>query len=148
MRRTIRERTILFLDEDNACLSQMAEAVAKHLQPPKIKIFSAGVTPTLIPPQVHKVMEELGISLRGQTCKKMNDVPLEQIDLLVSFNNADKKCGTLPPGIKVERWPITATKDASEDTATPSLNGYRRRRDEIDKRVFALFMDYWRNIAE
>ena len=49
MRRTIRERNILFLDENNACLSQMAEAVAKHLNPPKIRIFSAGVQPTDIP---------------------------------------------------------------------------------------------------
>jgi protein-tyrosine-phosphatase len=43
MRRTIRDRNILFLDDDNACLSQMAEAVAKHLHPPKDRIFSAGV---------------------------------------------------------------------------------------------------------
>lgn len=51
MRRTIRDRNILFLCEDNASLSQMAEAVAKHLDPPKVKIFSAGVKPTTIPSQ-------------------------------------------------------------------------------------------------
>ena len=106
MRRTIRERTILFLDEDNACLSQMAEAVAKHLDPPTIRVFSAGLKPTAIPPQVHKVMEEMGISLSGQAAKKMNDIPLGEIDLVVSFNDADKKCGTLPATVKVERWPI------------------------------------------
>ena len=39
MRRTIRDRNILFLDDDNACLSQMAEAVAKHLHPPKSPNF-------------------------------------------------------------------------------------------------------------
>lgn len=148
MRRTIRERNILFLDEDNACLSQMAEAVAKHLQPPKIRIFSAGVKATSIPPQVHKVMEELGISLSGQTSKKMNDVPLDQIDLVVSFNDADKKCETLPAKAKIERWPLTAPKDPPPDDSTPSLSGFRRDRDEIDKRVCALFMDYWRNISE
>lgn len=48
MRQTIRQRNILFLCEDNASLSQMAEAVAKHLNPPKVKIFSAGITPTEI----------------------------------------------------------------------------------------------------
>jgi len=87
MRRTIRERNILFLDDDNACLSQMAEAVAKHLHPPKVRVFSAGVKPTSIPPQVHRVMEEMGISLRGQASKKMNDVPLSEIDLVVNLSH-------------------------------------------------------------
>jgi len=147
MRRTIRERNILFLDEDNACLSQIAEAVAKHLHPPKIRIYSAGVKPTSIPPQVHKVMEEMGISLSGQASKKMNDIPLSEIDLVVSFNDADKKCETLPARAKIERWPVASAENAGADAA-PSLNHYRVHRDEIDKRVFALFMDYWRNIAE
>lgn len=147
MRRTIRERTILFLDEDNACSSQMAEAVAKHLHPPTIRVFSAGLKPTAIPPQVHKVMEEMGISLSGQAAKKMNDIPLGEIDLVVSFNGADKKCGTLPATVKVERWPIPGSESPVVGTV-PSLDHYRLHRDEIDKRVFALFMDYWRNVAE
>ncbi len=67
MRRAIRERNILFLCEDNACLSQIAEAMAKHLSPPKIRIFSAGVKPSAIPAHVYKVMHELGISLSGQS---------------------------------------------------------------------------------
>ena len=142
MRRTIRERNILFLDEDNACLSQMAEAVAKHLHPPKIRVFSAGLKPTSIPPQVHKVMEEMGISLSGQAAKRMNDVPLGEIDLVVSFNDADKKCEALPPKVKIERWPISDSEQLTSD------DHYRLHRDEIDKRVFALFMDYWRNVAE
>ncbi len=91
MRRTIRERNILFLCEDNASLSQMAEAVAKHLGPPKVKVFSAGIKPTTIPSQVYKVMEESGVSLKGQSCKKMNEVPLNEIDLVISFEGADKK---------------------------------------------------------
>ena len=90
MRRTIRERNILFLCENNASLSQMAEAVAKHLDPPKVKIFSAGIKPTMIPSQVHRVMDELGVSLEGQSSKKMNDVPLNEIDLVISFEGPTK----------------------------------------------------------
>ena len=45
----IHERNILFLCEDNAQLSQMAEAAAKHLSPPKTRIFSAGIKPGRIP---------------------------------------------------------------------------------------------------
>ena len=146
MRRTIRERNILFLCEDNASLSQMAEAVAKHLGPPKVKIFSAGIRPTTIPSQVYRVMEESGVSLKGQSCKKMNEVPLNEIDLVISFEGADKKCSFLPKRTKVENWSIPAP-DSSDISSPATLTKFRHERDEINKRVFALFLDYWRNDA-
>jgi arsenate reductase (thioredoxin) len=146
MGRTIRQRNILFLDENNACLSQMAEAVAKHLNPPKIRVFSAGVQPTSIRPEVYDVMAELGVSLQGQSSKQVSDVPLNDIDLVVSFGDADRKCATLPVNAKVERWSMPNLEPADSGKST-GLNFYREKRDEIDKRVFALFMDYWRNGA-
>jgi arsenate reductase len=145
MRRAIRERNILFLCEDNACLSQIAEAVAKRLSPPKIRIFSAGVKPSTIPAQVYKVMHELGVSLSGQASKGMDQVPLNEIDLVVSFDNADKKCAALPAQAKIERWPVPAPARTGDDPK--ALSTLRQDRDEINKRVSALFLDYWRNIA-
>ena len=146
MRRTIRDRNILFLCEDNASLSQMAEAVVKHLDPPKVKVFSAGIKPTAIPSQVYKVTEESGVSLKGQSCKEMNDVSLNEIDLVISFEGADKRCGSLPKRTKVENWSIPAL--GFSDLSSPAtLTKYRHERDEINKRVFALFLDYWRNDA-
>ena len=146
MRRTIRERNILFLCEDNASLSQMAEAVAKHLGPPKVKVFSAGIRPTTIPSQVYKVMEESGVSLQGQSCKRMNEVPLNEIDLVISFEGADKKTSSLPKRTKVENWSIPAP-DSADINRPATLTKFRHERDEINKRVFALFLDYWRNDA-
>jgi len=146
MRRAIRERNILFLCEDNACLSQMAEAMAKHLGPPKTRVFSAGIRPSTIPAQVHKVMEELGISLSGQKPKAMNEIPVNEIDFVVSFGEADKKCGSLPPRAKIEQWRIPNPARVSGGNAA-ILSTFRYGRDEIDKRVFALFLDHWRNVA-
>jgi arsenate reductase len=146
MRREIRQRNVLFLDQDNACSSQMAEAVAKHLAPPKVRIFSAGVNPSSIPTPVRKVMQELGISMTAQNPKSVDQVPLDEIDLVVSFAGADKKCTTLPPKAKVEQWMIPSASTATGyDPA--GLSTLRQERDEINKRVFALFMDYWRNIV-
>ena len=144
MRRAIRGRTILFLCEDNACLSQIAEAMARRLSPPKIRIFSAGVKPSTIPAQVYKVMQELDISLSGQASKGIDQVPLNEVDLVVSFDDADKKCA-LPAKAKIERWPVPAPGRTAGDS--PALSTLRQDRDEIDKRVSALFLDYWRNIA-
>jgi arsenate reductase len=143
MRREIRERNVLFLDQDNTCLSQMAEAVAKHLGPPKVRIFSAGVKPGSIPVPVRKVMQELGISMSAQNSKGVDQVPLNEIDLVVSFSGADKKCSVLPPKAKVEHWAVPFSAPQTDDLA--AISSLRQERDEINKRVFALFMDYWRN---
>ena len=146
MRRAIHERNVLFLCEDNACLSQMAEATAKHLAPPKTRIFSAGVKPSTIPNHVIQAMNELGINMTGQRSKGLADVPMQDIDLVVSFGDAHKKCSNLPGRVKIESWPAPE-KFSSEKGNTPELSAIRDERDEIDKRVFALFLDHWRNIA-
>jgi arsenate reductase (thioredoxin) len=146
MRRGHLDRNILFLCEDNSCLSQIAEAAAKHLAPPRTRIFSAGVKPSTIPPHVIQAMQELGISMSGQKSKGLADIPIQDIDLVVSFGDAHKKCDNLPRRAKVETWPVTTDLKAEEGSTAP-ISTIRDERDEIDKRVFALFLDHWRNIA-
>ena len=145
MRRQIKERNILFLDEDNGCLSQMAEAVAKQLNPPKVRIFSAGNKPSTIPQPIQKAMQELGIKTEGQQPKSIDQIPLQDIDLVVSFTDADKHCANLPKRAKIERWAMSLT--AQSQASDTALSEVRQNRDEIDKRVWALFMDYWRNVV-
>jgi arsenate reductase len=145
MRREKIDRNILFLCEDNACLSQMAEASANHLAPPRTRIFSAGIKPGVIPPHVVQAMEELGISMRGQRSKGLADVPIQDIDLVVSFGGAHKNCANLPGRAKIENWPVSqefAAKPA--ESSEPGV--VRSERDRIDRRVFALFLDHWRNV--
>jgi arsenate reductase len=146
MRRGHLDRNILFLCEDNSCLSQIAEAAAKHLAPPRTRIFSAGVKPSTIPPHVIQAMQELGISMSGQKSKGLADIPIQDIDLVVSFGDAHKKCDNLPRRAKVETWPVTTDLKAEEGSTAP-ISTIRDERDEIDKRVFALFLDHWRNTA-
>lgn len=146
MRRGHLDRNILFLCEDNSCLSQIAEAAAKHLAPPRTRIFSAGVKPSTIPLHVIQAMQELGISMSGQKSKGLAEIPIQDIDLVVSFGDAHKKCANLPLRAKVETWPVPADLKA-EETSTAPISAIRDERDEIDKRVFALFLDHWRNTA-
>src|SRR5688572_3786890 len=65
MRRESIQRNVLFFCQDNTCLSQIAEASAKHLAPPRTRIFSAGIKPGVIPLHVVQAMQELGISMLG-----------------------------------------------------------------------------------
>jgi hypothetical protein len=64
----------------------------------------------------------------------------------VSFGDAHKKCDNLPRRAKVETWPIPGDLNP-EKASTAPISAIRDERDEIDKRVFALFLDHWRNIA-
>ncbi len=145
MRRESLQRNILFLCEDNACLSQIAEASAKHLAPPRTRIFSAGIKPGMIPLRVVQAMQELGISMRGQSSKGLADVPMQEIDLVVSFGEAHKQCSNLPGRARIEAWKVP-NPPASDSDTQPTLEAIREDRDEIDKRVFALFLDHWRNV--
>lgn len=146
MRRAIHERNILFLCDDNAQLSQMAEAAAKHLSPPKTRIFSAGIKPGRIPAEVIRAMNEIGIAMANQKSKGLADVPVDEIDLVVSFGDAHKQCASLPKRTKIESWPVAAEFNSTTSEGE-NLDAVRHQRDVIQKRVFALFMDYWRNIA-
>ena len=146
MRRTKLEKSILFLDEDNACLSVMAESMAKHRSLPKIRIFSAGIRPGQIPPEVRRVLQEIGVEQSASMTKSVDQIPTNDIDLVVSFGDAHEQCGSLPSKAKVEKWSIpNPIRAAGESSAV--LSEYRRGRDEIDKRVAALFLDHWRHLV-
>ena len=142
MRRESIERNILFLCEDNARLSQIAEASAKHLAPPRTRVYSAGVKPSSIPPSVIQAMKRLGIEMTGQTSKGLADVPIQEIDLVISFGDAHKKCANLPARAKLERWPSNPRLANPSDSAAIG-----EECDEINQRVFALFLDHWRNAS-
>jgi arsenate reductase len=146
MRRTKIEKSILFLDEDNACLSLMAESMAKHMGPPKIRIFSAGVRPGQIPPEVRRVLQEIGVEPSASTTKSIEQVPANDIDLVVSFGDAHVECRSLPRKARVEKWSIPNPMQAPGESSA-ILSAYRRGRDEIDKRVAALFLDHWRHLV-
>lgn len=146
MRRKIFEQNILFLCEDNACLSQMAEAMAKYLNPPNTRIHSAGLKPSEILPQVYAVMEEFGILLSGQAPKGLDGVPLDEINLVISFGDVAKRCDRLPSKAKIEYWSVPAPYGQPEKSSAPSTS-FRLCRDAIDKYVAALFLDHWRNVA-
>jgi hypothetical protein len=46
----------------------------------------------------------------------------------------------------VEQWTVPGSS-AVQNNDFAALSTLREERDEINKRVFALFMDYWRNLT-
>jgi arsenate reductase len=145
-RRNIREKNILFLCPDNSCNSQMAEAIAKRLAPPKTRVFSAGLTPGEIHPAVAKVMNEVEIDVSSQRPKGLDAVPLGEIDLIIALGDAKEKYASLPAKVRLEHWALPDPRGASGGEAATSAV-FRSVRDEIDKKVAALFLDHWRNLT-
>ena len=137
MRRTKIEKNILFLDEDNACLSLMAESMAKHRRMPKIRIFSAGIRPGKIPPEVRRVLQEIGVEQSGSMTKSVDQVPSNEIDLVVSFEDAHEQCRSLPSKAKVEKWSIPNPMRARrrEFRCIIGLSPRQRRNRQTHRRV-------------
>ena len=91
-------------------------------------------------------MNEIGIPITEQKSKSVTEVPIDEIDLVVSFGDAHKQCANLPGHTKIENWPVSDEFKRQKAEAV-ELEPLRGARDDIEKRVFALFMDYWRNVA-
>ena len=51
-------------------------------------------------------MQEIGVEQSGSTTKSMDQIPANDIDLVVSFGDAHEQCRSLPSKAKVEKWSI------------------------------------------
>jgi arsenate reductase len=143
VRSNIRDRNILFLCHDNACLSLIAEVVAKEHLPPKTQVFSAGLKPSKIDPTVIQVLREIGIDVSSQEAKGLDAIPIHDIDLVIMLGDSPDFHPLLSDRAKLRTWNIS---DPREDPGA-NLQTFRHVRDEIDDSVASLFLDYWRNLA-
>jgi len=75
---------ILFVGEQNACRSQMAEAIAQSLAQPKFVFSSAGLDPQPIDPRTAAFMKEKGFDLSRAVPKAIHQVPnLDYYEVIV-----------------------------------------------------------------
>ena len=75
---------ILFVGEQNACRSQMAEAIAQSLGQPKFIFSSAGLDPRAIDPRTLAFMREKGLDISRMAPKAIYQVPnLEHYQVIV-----------------------------------------------------------------
>jgi phosphate transport system protein len=132
--RQSRPRGILFLCVHNAARSQMAEGWARKLLPPSIDVYSAGSDPaTQVHPQAVSVMKEAGIDISSQQPKRISDVPLGKVDIVVALC-VEEVCVTLPGMVKRESWvlPDPAAAAGDEQQIHEAFAGIR---DEIRLRI-------------
>ena len=120
---------VLFLCVGNACRSQMAEAIAKHVAADVIEPSSAGLVafgeitgPTLA------VLNERGISAEGQHSKSLRPEAMSSADLVVNMT------GRSAAGVFTEATPPIEDWEVGDPFGL-NLAVYRSFRDQIEARV-------------
>lgn len=120
---------VLFLCIGNACRSQMAEAVAKHLAADVIKPSSAGLTAFgEIPSMTLAVLAERGISAEGQHSKTLRPQDLSAADLVINMTGRSGASVFSELTFPFEDWDVG-------DPYGFDLAVYRAIRDQIEARV-------------
>jgi len=126
---------ILFVCVGNSCRSQMAEVLANRLGQGRVRAWSAGSHPLgRIIPETYAVMEEEGILLEGHRSKRLDEVPVQQMDVVVTMG-CEVVC-PVPAGFKgrLVEWNIP-------DPYSRELDYFRKVRDEIEAQVQSLLSD-------
>jgi arsenate reductase len=132
-----RRSDILFLCVANSARSQLAEGWARKLAPAGVAIHSAGSEPGTLNPRAVRVMAERDIDLRGHVSKSISCVPAERIGLVVTLC-AEEVCPYFPEAVERLHWPL-ADPAAVEGDDTARLAAFRSCRDEVERRLRALF---------
>ena len=77
---------VLFVCLGNSCRSIMAEALARHFLPTRVKVGSAGIHPLgYIAEETLLVLTEAGIATEGLWSKGLLDIDLAEFPLLVNL---------------------------------------------------------------
>ena len=122
--------SVLFVCVQNSCRSQMAEGFARTLGQGVVEPYSAGSKPSgEVNQDAIAVMREKDIDITGQSSKGFADLPLKQVDYLVTMGCKD----TCPifPTVKQLDWQL-------DDPAGLPIEEFRRVRDEIELKVTEL----------
>lgn len=129
-------RTVLFVCVENACRSLMAEAIFNARAPEGWKATSAGTRPAASPnPRTGPMLREIGLDLPPHPPKELNRAMVDGSALSITMGCLDDaSCpaylATPPP----EDW-------ALPDPATLDDDGFRRVREEIQRRVERLIAE-------
>ena len=111
----------------------MAAAFARRLGADRVDVRSAGSEPaSAIHPAVVDAMLEVGIDLRAESPKLLDDADVRTSDAVITMGCGDA-CA-IYPGKRYEDWKV-------DDPAGMPLEGVRVVRDEIERRVRVLLAD-------
>lgn len=135
---------IAFICTGNTARSQMAEGFARHyakLLGKEVEVYSAGARPERqVNPYTLRVMQERGIDMHFARPKSLEEIPLNEMDLIITLCDSAKESCPYVAGARVEHWglPDPAGFRGSEEEI---LEAFKKVRDEIEARVIRLLSE-------
>lgn len=129
--RALQPRHILFLCVQNSARSQLAEGVARKYAPNGVRISSAGSKPAFVRPQAIDALAEIGVDASGHGSKLVSDIDASSVDVVITLC-AEEVCPIFPHKVAKFHWPLP-------DPAGRGLDAFRETRDELTRRMQALF---------
>lgn len=125
---------ILILCTGNSCRSQMAEGFLKKFDN-KLKVYSAGTDPSHeVHPKAVQVMHEVGIDLKDNFPKNVNEFLDQEFDYVITVCGGAKESCPAFAG-KVKNRLHIGFEDPADAIGTEEeiLSEFRRIRNEIEK---------------
>jgi arsenate reductase len=130
---------VLFLCTGNSARSQMAEAWLRHYAGDHLTAYSAGLEPKGLNPLTVKVMEEVGIDMRGHRSKHTREYLGHKYFgyLIIVCADAEENCPVIFVNVgKRLFWPFDDPA-RFEGTEAERLAKFRAVRDQIAARIRA-----------
>ena len=131
----IKKDKIIFICTGNACRSQIAEGLMRHLASDKFEVYSAGSRPTRVHPAAITVMRELGIDISSNTSDPISLFINKSMNIIVTVcDNAKKACPVFSGRAKRIHWSV---KDPFKnwDSTKEGLVDFRKTRDDLAERI-------------
>ncbi len=128
-------KKVLFICTQNACRSQMAEAVVGQALEGLVETFSAGTEPASVHPLAIKVLEEDGIDISRARSKHIDEFKGQTFDLVITLcGEAAESCPFWPGQGKRIHVGFDDPARVNGDK-TKRLDAFRKVRDEIKERL-------------
>ena len=134
---------VLILCTGNSCRSQMAQGFLQSFDK-EIRVFSAGTFPALkVNANAIKVMGEVGIDIRGNSPKNVDQYLDDEWDFVITVCDDAKETCPLFLG-KVKHRLHMGFEDPSNATGSEKfvMNEFRRIRDEIKTQFLKFYNDF------
>ena len=126
---------VLFVCTQNACRSQIAEAVVGQALEGTVQTFSAGTEPAGVHPLAVKVLEEEGMDISQARSKHIDEFNGQAFDLVITLcGGAAESCPFWPGQGKRIHVGFDDPAAVKGDEAK-RLDAFRNVRDEIKERL-------------
>lgn len=133
----VEKERILFVDENNASCSQMAELLLRHHGGADFEAFSAGLHPQPVDPRTQLTLQAFGVGAAELASKSIDRFREEEFDFLVSLCDlSDEEQRRLPRARERMTWHFGDPKVEDEVHA----GAFSRCLQQLNERIKMLLL--------